>query len=172
MCRVVNQELQPELGAVADARRVVTSALCRWELPALIPDAELLASELVTNALIHARTGIALTLAVADGTLEVGVADRSPEAIPHARTGEEAGEAAVEDWRSEGGRGLQLVELVSDEWGVAVMPEGKQVWFRIGVDETWPHLTDCPCAGEDLDRVRLQSGRYAVAAPGPWDEDG
>ncbi len=171
MCRVVTQELEPEMGAVADARRAVTSALQRWELPTLAPDAELLVSELVTNALVHARTGTSLTLAVADGMLEVGVADRSPDSVPHARTVDDAGEAAVEDWRAEGGRGLQLVELVSDEWGVSVMPEGKQVWFRIGVDQNWPHLTDCPCAGEDLERVRLQSGRYAVAAPGPWDDE-
>ena len=171
MCRVVTQELEPEMGAVADARRAVTSALRRWDLLSLAPDAELLVSELVTNALIHARTGIALTLAVADGTLEVGVADRSTDVVPPPRAGEDAGAAAVADWRLEGGRGLQLVELVSDEWGVAVMPEGKQVWFRIGVDEDWPHRTDCPCAGEDLERVRLQSGRYAVAAPGPWDDE-
>lgn len=169
MCRVVNQELQHEMGAVADARRAVTSALDSWELPSLAPDAELLVSELVTNALLHAGTGIALTLAVADGALEVGVADRSPE-IPAPRIAGDSGTTTAVDWRSEGGRGLRLVELIADEWGVAVMPEGKQVWFRLGLDESWPHLTDCPCAGADLERVRLRSGRYAVATPGPWDD--
>lgn len=53
---------------------------------------------------------------------------------------------------------------------MATLADGKQVWFRLSVDQAWPHLTDCPCAGEDLQRVRLESGRFAVAAPGPWDD--
>lgn len=165
MCRVVSQELEPALGAVAEARRAVREALGRWDLLTLLPDTELLVSELVTNALLHAGTQTALTVAVAEGTLEVGVTDlasRSP--LPR-----DLAEAPSEDWRAEGGRGLGLVDKVADEWGVVVLPVGKQVWFRLGVDEQWPHRTSCPCGGEDLERVRLESGRYAVAAPGPWD---
>ena len=76
---------------------------------------------------------------------------------------------APKDWQAEGGRGLRLVELVADEWGVVDLPEGKQVWFRLDVGEGWPHRASCPCGGEDLEHVRLESGRYAVATPGPWD---
>lgn len=167
MCRVVSEELEPALHAVARARRAVRAVLDRWELSPLTPDTELLVSELVTNALVHARSVTALTLAVADGRLEVGVTDRTA-GMPMPRV-EGADSAASWDWPAEGGRGLRLVELVADEWGVAVLPEGKQVWFRLDVGESWPHRTSCPCAGEDLERVRLESGRYAVAAPGPWD---
>ena len=168
MCRVVSQELEPALHAVAQARQTVRVSLDRWELTPLTADAELLVSELVTNALVHARSDTALTLAVADGTLEVGVTDRTPGDPRHRHEGEDAG-AVPADWSAEGGRGLRLVEVVADEWGVAQLPEGKQVWFRLDVGEDWPHRTCCPCGGEDLERVRLESGRYAVATPGPWD---
>lgn len=170
MCRVVSQELEHALPAVAQARQALTTALERWELAALTQDAELLVSELVTNALLHADSEIALTLAVADGTLEVGVTDRAHDRpLPRQDDGATTWTAPAE-WYAEGGRGLRLVEMVADEWGVAGLPEGKQVWFRLGVDQGWPHRTACPCGGEDLERVRLESGRYAVAAPGPWDQ--
>lgn len=168
MCRVVSEELEPALHAVAKARQAVRITLDRWELEPLIADTELLVSELVTNALVHASGRTALTLAVADGTLEVGVTDQAPGVIvPPERGGEGADQR--QDGTAEGGRGLRLVDMVADEWGVAVMPEGKQVWFRLDVGEAWPHRTCCPCGGEDLDRVRLESGRFAVATPGPWD---
>lgn len=168
MCRVVSsQELEPALRAVAQARQVVRFALERWELSALTLDTELLVSELVTNALVHAGSETALTLAVAEGTLEVGVTDRTP-GVPLPRVEGDDGSPS-QDWPAEGGRGLQLVDLVSDDWGIVELPEGKQVWFRLDVGADWPHRTSCPCGGEDLERVRLESGRYAVATPGPWD---
>jgi anti-sigma regulatory factor (Ser/Thr protein kinase) len=159
MCRVVSRELGRTTAAVAAARAFVAEALRRWELESLVPDAVLLTSELVTNSIRHARTEVTVTIAVADGVVEVGVGDRSPS-LPQRRL---AG-AHAED-----GRGLPLVDLVSTEWGVAASASGKQVWFRLDVDSSWPHLTDCPCGGDDLQRVRLESGRYAVATPGPWD---
>ena len=161
MCRVVNRELPLAPSAVADARTFVANTLRRWELEPLVPDAALLTSELVTNSLLHARSEVTVTVAVADGVAEVGVADRSaspPQPRPLGATGES-------------GRGLHLVEQVAKEWGVVPTAEGKQVWFRLDVGNDWPHRTDCPCDTEDLDRVRLTTGRYAVAAPGPWDED-
>jgi anti-sigma regulatory factor (Ser/Thr protein kinase) len=161
MCRVVNRELPLAPSAVAEARTFVADALRRWELESLVPDAALLTSELVTNSLLHARTDVTVTVAVADGVAEVGVADRSaspPQARPLGVTGES-------------GRGLHLVEQLAQDWGVVPTSRGKQVWFRLDVGSDWPHRIDCPCDGEELDRVRLETGRYAVPAPGPWDED-
>ena len=165
MCRVRSVELDPDTQAVAAARRSSVALLGRWDLAPLRADTELLVSELVTNAVLHGRSRITLTLAVADGILEVGVSDRSPmeRGLPSS--------PPPQPWLAEGGRGLHLVDQVADEWGVATMPEGKQVWFRLDVGESWPHRTACPCGGEDLGRVRLESGRFAVAAPGPWDTD-
>jgi anti-sigma regulatory factor (Ser/Thr protein kinase) len=157
----VNRELPLAASAVAEARAFVVDALRRWELESLAPDAALLTSELVTNSVLHARTEVTVTLAVAEGVAEVGVADRS-ETLPLPRSVQAA---------DEGGRGLSLVELVAQEWGVVPLAGGKQVWFQLDVGSDWAHLTDCPCGGQDLDRVRLGNGRYAFATPGPWDED-
>jgi anti-sigma regulatory factor (Ser/Thr protein kinase) len=161
MCRVVSRELPRSTFAVAEARRFVADALRRWELESLAPDAMLLTSELVTNSVLHADSDVTVTVAVADGMAEVGIADGS-DVLPQQRRG---------GARAEGGRGLRLVERVAVEWGVVSVPGGKQVWFRLDVGTDWPHRTDCPCGGEDLDRVRLESGRYAIATPGPWDDD-
>ena len=163
MCRVRTLDLGDDTRAVAAARRTTVQLLELWELTDLRADAELMVSELVTNAVLYGRSAVALTVAVADGVLEVGVTDRSP-LLPAPRMAA-AGQAP---WRAEGGRGLRMVDQLADEWGVAALAEGKQVWFRLSVDERWPHRTDCPCAGEDLEQVRLESGRVAVAS-GPWD---
>ena len=159
MCRVASQEFRGTIAAVADARGFVTELLRRWGLESLVSDAELLTSELVTNAVLHARGDVTVTVAVAEGVAEIGVSDRSSD-LP---------EQQARTWQAEGGRGLRLVDLVALEWGVVPVAGGKQIWFRLEIDAGWPHRTDCPCSGEDLDRVRLESGRYAVAAHGPWD---
>jgi anti-sigma regulatory factor (Ser/Thr protein kinase) len=161
MCRVVSRELSRSMSSVAEARVFVGGALRRWDLEALVPDAMLLTSELVTNSVLHADSDVTVTVAVADGLVEVGVADGS-QVLPNQRTG---------NAQEEGGRGLWLVALVAEEWGIVSMPAGKQVWFRLDVGIDWPHRTECSCGGEDLERVRLESGRYAIATPGPWDAD-
>jgi len=173
MCRLVNRELHHDLSAVAESRQLVTATLQRWQLPSLAPDAELLVSEVVTNALLHAGGAVRLSVAVGEGSLEVGVSDRSPE-IPRRPAGPggtaPSAPRLAATWQEEGGRGLRLVDLVADEWGVAPLAEGKQVWFRLRVDPDWPHLADCSCADPDPDRVRLATGRFAAAMPGAWDE--
>ena len=160
MCRVASTELAASTAAVAEARAFVSSALRRWELDSLVTDATLLTSELVTNAVLHARTDLTVSVAVADGAAEIGVTDSSPK-LPRARTAART---------SEGGRGLQLVEQVAEDWGVVPVDGGKQVWFALAVDVDWSHRSSCPCEGEELSRVRLRSGRWAAAAPGPWDD--
>jgi anti-sigma regulatory factor (Ser/Thr protein kinase) len=159
MCRVASQEFGGTIAAVAEARGFVTQHLRRWGLESLVSDAELLTSELVTNAVLHARGDVTVTVAVAEGVAEIGVSDRSSD-LPEQRP---------RTWQAEGGRGLRLVDLVASEWGVASVEGGKQIWFRLDIDASWPHRADCPCGGDDLERVRLESGRYAVAAHGPWD---
>jgi anti-sigma regulatory factor (Ser/Thr protein kinase) len=161
MCRLASKELGSSPGAVAESRTFVSTVLRHWGLDELVMDAELLTSELVTNALIHARTEVQVAVAVAEGAAEIGVTDGAP-GLPQQRTA---------SYPAEGGRGLRLVDAVALEWGVANVGSGKQVWFRLDVGEDWPYRGSCPCAGEDLDRVRLNSGRWAVPAAGPWDDD-
>jgi anti-sigma regulatory factor (Ser/Thr protein kinase) len=161
MCRLASKELGSSPDAVPESRTFVSTALRRWGLEELVMDAELLTSELVTNALVHARTEVQVAVAVADGVAEIGVTDGAP-GVPEQR---------ISSYPSEGGRGLRLVDAVAQEWGVANVGSGKQVWFRLDVSDEWPYRNSCPCGGEDLDRVRLDSGRWAVPAAGPWDEE-
>jgi anti-sigma regulatory factor (Ser/Thr protein kinase) len=168
VCRVMNAELPEDASSIPWARRLVSDLLDRWEMPALGEPAALLTSELVTNALLHAESGrnLGLTITVSEGVLEVGVSDHSSDPITP-----ETNRPNVSRGTDEGGRGLLLVDSLSDEWGVAPLADGKQVWFRLSADE-WIYRSACTCPGPGraTDLVRLESGRYAAPIPGPWDE--
>ena len=169
MCRVANAEFGAGPTSSASARHLVSNLLDRWELPSLIEDAELLTGELVNNAVGHASTDLALVVAVAEGILEIGVTDSHPQSISFVKPKrEDMAVAAREEVLAEGGRGLLLVGLLANEWGVVGLPQGKQVWFRLSTND-WSYNSACPCHGDDLGRVRLESGRYALALAGPWD---
>ena len=71
--------LQPASSSPARARAFVTSALTTWDADALIPTATLLTSELVTNAYLHAHTGIELRLVRTDAGVRFEVFDASPQ---------------------------------------------------------------------------------------------
>lgn len=87
----------------------------------LIETAELLVSEVVTNALLHAGTPIDLAVFVADGGLRVEAGDGSPH-FPRRR-----GYAPTAGT----GRGLMLLQQMVDDWGVVPNALGKTVWFRL-----------------------------------------
>ena len=82
VCRVATGEFEPVPSAVSAARRWIADYLGRWELQELTGTAVLLTSELVTNAVVHATSRPVVSMAVADGILEVGVSDRDPR-LPH-----------------------------------------------------------------------------------------
>jgi anti-sigma regulatory factor (Ser/Thr protein kinase) len=117
-----------DLTAVAEVRRVLRELLRYWGKPdaADTPDAadvaELLASELVTNALIHTDHGAVVTATVADSTLRVEVRDFMAglpvPRVPPADLGTN-------------GRGLVLVQSLADAWGVRTHGVGKVVWFEL-----------------------------------------
>jgi hypothetical protein len=110
----------PELPAVAHARHAVRSTLGSWGLSHLGDTAELLTSELVTNALLYTEGPISVRLQ-RDRTLLCEVYDGS-EATPRLRN------AANDD---DGGRGLQLVKELSSRWGTRRTTTGKSVWFEL-----------------------------------------
>jgi len=102
------------------ARQVVAATVDAWGLGALGADAQLVVSELVSNALLHApgaethelqivRHGTGIRLSVADGS-STGPALRPPD-----------------DGRP-GGRGLRIVEALTTAWGHEPQPDGKRVW--------------------------------------------
>ncbi|WP_229070263.1 ATP-binding protein [Actinoplanes sp. DH11] len=125
----VSELLLPISGAARRARDVVTEACVRWNIPHLIAPATLVASELVSNAVMHARTMMTLQVTLRPRYLCVAVNDGScAEPIPR---GEHHADAT-------GGRGLHLVDMAADRWGCQQHQDGKVVWARIARSPTDP----------------------------------
>jgi PAS domain S-box-containing protein len=112
----------PEPPAVARARRTVRATLGDWGLSHLGDTAELLASELVTNALLYTEGPISVRLQ-RDRTLLCEVCDGS-ETIPRLR---------LNTQDDDGGRGLHLVKELSSRWGTRRTTTGKTVWFELAL---------------------------------------
>jgi anti-sigma regulatory factor (Ser/Thr protein kinase) len=81
--------------------------------------AELLATELVTNALKHGRGDVGVRMYLDAICLRIEVRDGSPERPV-------AGDAALDD---EDGRGLLLVNAIADDWGVS--SSGTTIWCAL-----------------------------------------
>ncbi|SDG91778.1 SpoIIE family protein phosphatase [Nonomuraea jiangxiensis] len=115
--------------APAHARKFVRQVLGEWRLNHLAEDAVLLASELVTNAVVHAGTGIELTCRLdvdADpAKLEIEVDDHHPTRTILAEEG------MPTDTLRTSGRGLALAGLLADAWGVTYTKTAKRVWVRM-----------------------------------------
>ncbi|MGW7133992.1 SpoIIE family protein phosphatase [Streptomyces bobili] len=114
--------------ALTQARHMIRAAVRTWGAQERSDDVELVADELVTNALMHTEGAAIVTLRLLTGggrRLRVEVEDSS-SALPRRR---EAGDSGVS------GRGLLLVELLSDVWGVEARGGGKCVWCEFGVPE-------------------------------------
>jgi serine phosphatase RsbU (regulator of sigma subunit)/anti-sigma regulatory factor (Ser/Thr protein kinase) len=117
---VVTWTLPSELTSASRARTLIRRPLRRWGLAELIPTAELLVSELVTNAVRYAQGKIGLRL-VLEGGLVCEVLDDSA-ALPRLRH---------PDDEDERGRGLQVVSQLSQRWGARRTVSGKVVWCEL-----------------------------------------
>lgn len=115
--------LAHEPTSVGRARGLATAQARAWALHELADTVELLVSELVTNALCHARGPVRLNLRVEDGRLRCEVEDISSRA-PVRRV------AATD---AEGGRGMEILDLLSDAWGTDRTAIGKTTWFELTV---------------------------------------
>ncbi|MEC3996714.1 SpoIIE family protein phosphatase [Actinacidiphila sp. DG2A-62] len=112
--------LEPQAQTAGRARRLIRQALRRWELEDQVDAAELLVSEIVTNAVRYAERPITLRLLRTD-VLRCEVGDDAP-LLPRMR------HAAPEE---EGGRGLYLVNRMAQRWGATRLGAGKVVWFEL-----------------------------------------
>ncbi|MFC3575837.1 SpoIIE family protein phosphatase [Streptomyces yaanensis] len=112
--------LPREPRSVGRAREYARGQLLTWDLEPLVDTAELLVSELVTNALRYGEGEIRLRLLL-DRTLVCEVWDAGL-VQPRRRRARDT---------DEGGRGLQLVGLLSAAWGSRRTPRGKTVWFEL-----------------------------------------
>lgn len=111
--------------SVREARRFTRGTLQRWDLAALRDSIELVASELVTNALRYAvpvgAPGAPIRLSLVRWTSRVVCAVRDPSAV--------APVAKDPDFVAETGRGLHLVDSFSENWGWHPLAgAGKVVW--------------------------------------------
>jgi anti-sigma regulatory factor (Ser/Thr protein kinase) len=114
--------LSPTPGSAAAARRFIAARAAAWSLPRPVGEQlVLVGSELVTNALLHARTALTLTLERRDGHVRISVTDASQAP------------AALRRYRSDSltGRGLGVVAALSRRWGVDATPHGKVVWAEL-----------------------------------------
>jgi len=121
-------------------------------LPQLADDAQLGVSELVANAVRHARTSVELTVEF-DGGARIAVRDRHPE-LRWPSLGTQI------DAFAENGRGLQLVAGIASDWGISARGDGKVIWFVLNApDATAPdaHLYA-------LDGYRAAAGEPSTAA--------
>jgi anti-sigma regulatory factor (Ser/Thr protein kinase) len=168
MCRLQQAEYPRNPRAVREARHWLRDILARWDVIDVIDSAGLLLTELITNAVVHAQSQVRVVASIADGMLEVGVADEASHTHLGPASLAQPSEIPLAGL-VERGRGLALVAHLADAWGVAALDRGKQVWFRLPVSQSWAHRAQCPCADESSRRIRLDSGRFAVAVAGPWD---
>ena len=115
--------LPPDLRAVADARAFLRTALRAWGGEGLTDSAELVLSELVTNAMVHTdgEATVSLRYDPTARRLTISVQDGSSR---HPRERDADSEAL-------GGRGLAIVDAVAAEWGVSMDGEGKAVWADV-----------------------------------------
>ncbi|MCK2219942.1 ATP-binding protein [Actinomadura sp. ATCC 31491] len=112
--------MPPDPRCVGSVRRFVRDLADDWGADSTTGEtAELLVSEVATNALPHAPARIVVIRE--ERLLTVEVHDRCPEPpVP--------GAGSVWD---DGGRGLGIVGLLSRDWGWTATPTGKAVWFQL-----------------------------------------
>jgi anti-sigma regulatory factor (Ser/Thr protein kinase) len=103
------------------ARQFVDQVLHNWRRDGAIERMALIASELVTNAVRHARTDITIEVESRDDTLYLEVFDRG-DGNPVFREA---------DPETPGGLGLPIVEALASSWGTRVRDGGKGVWAEV-----------------------------------------
>ena len=122
MAELLRADLQPQPSSVRAARQAVRSELSEHGLERLADTAMLLTSELVTNAVRHARTRFGLWLDWNSERVRIEVEDDSPEPLhPKAESRDQPG-----------GLGLRLLATMASRWGFQhEQDNGKVVWFEL-----------------------------------------
>ena len=117
--------LPNDLRAVPISRRTLRLVLTVYGLVHLVDTAELIASELVSNAVLHTKGPATLRIGWSDGVLRIGAWDANPEPPDPPRD-------LAELTSAENGRGTALVRACADVWGWHPLSRfghrGKYVW--------------------------------------------
>jgi anti-sigma regulatory factor (Ser/Thr protein kinase) len=125
----LHEILPNTLMAPREARIAIARFLSKAQLSQLTDDAQLLASELVTNAVRHASGPIDVRAYVRDGFLRLEVGDSCADCGPQPR------QATADD---EGGRGMELVDKLSARWGWRARGQVKVVWLDLPMPTSSP----------------------------------
>ncbi|MFL5841005.1 MAG: diguanylate cyclase domain-containing protein [Thermoleophilaceae bacterium] len=151
-------QLPPDEDAPAAARKALLQ-VANGSDPEAVADAQVLVSELVTNAVLHGG-GVDIDVGFwlsAAGILDVVVADGGPGFVPGERDTDKA---------RHGGMGLELVDTLADRWGSSPKPPGV-VWFQMTIAGETTEAQDAAGAAADLLDVRLlldSVTQYALVA--------
>jgi anti-sigma regulatory factor (Ser/Thr protein kinase) len=111
----------PVARAVPALRRFVTEVLTGWGEESLVPDAALVTSELATNAIGHADSPFHASVTRSEGGIRIVIEDAGP------------GTAAqrVVSAEDSSGRGILIVEVLAERWGIDSRPDGKAIWAEL-----------------------------------------
>lgn len=125
-------ELGTGLDVPARARRWIRGVCVGYDLAHLGEDAELLVTELVTNAVVHARTDCVVVAEKGDDSLRVEVIDNDAD-VTDVQPGPDVADLQpdADPLGPENGRGLLIVAGLAAAWGVQERPQGKTVWFTL-----------------------------------------
>lgn len=116
-----------DLRGVAEVRLFLRDLMERWDYTPALDEMQVLASELVTNALIHAHSRVDLRLRKYSNRIRVEVQDSDPNPpVPTTLLEDEIGNEDAEN-----GRGLLIVEALAHSWGSSPAGRGKITWFEL-----------------------------------------
>jgi anti-sigma regulatory factor (Ser/Thr protein kinase) len=124
--RIVVRRLRSDPAAVPAARRLVRETCLDWGCGNASDDAELIAAELVTNAVLHARTSSTIRLELRRGLLTIAVTDQSPRPA-------EPRPQHESDSMTPTGFGLRIVDQLAKAWRSVPTADGKTVWATLRV---------------------------------------
>jgi anti-sigma regulatory factor (Ser/Thr protein kinase)/anti-anti-sigma regulatory factor len=123
--RRVDLHLQPTAEAPARAREMVEEACRSWQIEHLLGPATVVVSELVSNAVQHAGTDIAVTASLRGNYLHVSVRDGSPRIPVPVDLDDEGPDLPDRHY------GLYLVDVYTSAWGSTPTLDGKTVWATL-----------------------------------------
>ncbi|MDQ1010577.1 anti-sigma regulatory factor (Ser/Thr protein kinase) [Streptomyces sp. V4I23] len=137
-----------EAAEVATIRRVLHNRLSLWGLPNVVETAQLCVTELVANVIRHVGDGTPATLAVSmsGSCLRIELRDPDSRALPTLLRAQEYDET---------GRGMALVDAMTERWGVLLRGDSKVTWCEL---ETGLASDDGHIGGESVERAEALLG--------------
>lgn len=122
--QTVNETYLSEASSVSLTRRQVDKALQAWGHDELCDTAQMLISEMATNAVRHCTGAtFSVNVSLAEDSLCLAVQDSSPR-LPQVNHSDDD---------QENGRGMMIITMIADTWGVHEHASGKTVWAHLGL---------------------------------------